>query len=313
MNYIQQFIESIDVPNSQKVVKSVLDNVEDRIDQYNLNELEQFILDSNPSSPKAIITICYVLGLYGRWLQEQNITNNDLYELAGKIDKKKLWKKAKPTAKNKFISYEKYLEVLSDIMRYEEFNPLYYKTLLESIYGGLFNNDLSVLKNLHGADIQGDLVTLHEDDGHTYKIKVSSELSNDLKELANTHIWERKNRYGLCRVKMRGIYYDSVFKIEDRTTASDDAHRFALYSRLRKISRDYLGYSLLPFHIYISGVMHRIKNDLEQYGLTLEEAFSENNRNRLAHEIISKELIRSNYTSEIGNFREIVKGHLDAF
>lgn len=313
MNYIQQFIESIDVPNTQKVVKSVLDNVEDRIDQYSLNELEQFILDSHPSSPKAIITISYVLGLYGRWLQEKNITDNDLYDLASNIDKKKLWKKAKPTAKNKFISFEKYLEVLSDIMRYEEFNPLYYKTLFNAIYDGLFNGDLSVLKNLRGEDIQGDSVTLREDDGHTYRIKVSSELSDNLKKLANTHIWERKNRYGLCRIKMRGIYYDSVFKIEDRTTASDDAHRFALYSRLRKISTDYLGYSLLPFHIYISGIMNRIKNDLERHGMTLEDAFSENNRNRLSYEIISKELIRSNYTSEIGNFREIVKGHLDVF
>lgn len=313
MNYIQQFLESIDVPNTKKVVKSVLENITDRIDRYSFNELEQFILSSNPSSPKAIITICYVLGLYGRWLREQNIVDSELYELSGKIDKKELWKKAKPAAKNKFISYEKYAEVLSDIMRYEEFNSLYYKTLLQSIYDGLYSNDLSVLKNLRGEDIRDDFVTLTEDDGHTYKINVSFELAADLKELANTCVWERKNRYGLCRVKMRGLYYDSVFKIEDRTTAADDAHRFALYSRLRKISNDYLGYSLLPFHIYISGIMHRIKIDLDQYGLSLEDAFSENNRNRLAHEIISKELIRSNYTSEIGNFREIVKGHLDVF
>lgn len=301
------------MPNTKKVVKSVLDDVKDRVEQYNLNQLERFILDSNPSSPKAITTIYYVLGLYGRWLEEQNLIESELSVLVGKIDKKEMWKRAKPTAKNKFISHEKYSEILLDIMRYEEFNSLYYKTLLQSIYDGLYSNDLSVLKNLRGQDIKDEFVTLTEDDGHTYKINVSFELATDLKELANTCVWERKNRYGLCRVKMRGIQYDSVFKIEDRTTAADDAHRFALYSRLRKISNDYLGYSLLPFHIYISGIMHRIKIDLNQHGLSVEDAFSENNRNLLAHEIISKELIRSNYTSEIGNFREIVKGHLDAF
>ncbi|MBO5315861.1 MAG: hypothetical protein J6B48_05450 [Clostridia bacterium] len=312
MNYIQQFLESIAVQNTSKVVKSVLNGADDRIKQYSVKEIEEFVLASNPNSPKAITTICYVLGLYGRWLQEQNI-DNKLYVLIGEIDKKGLWKKAKSSAKNKFVSYDTYIQVISDIARYEEFNPSYYMALFKCIYDGLYSNDLSVLKNLRASDINDNLITLIEDDGHSYKIKVSPEFAYELQELATMDIWERRNRYGVCKVKMRGLYCDSVFKIEDRTTASDDAHKFTLYSKLRKISNDYLGYSLLPFHIYISGIMHRIKIKLEQHGMTLEDAFSDNNRDKLAHEIISKELIRSNYSSEIGNFREIVKGHLDAF
>ena len=47
--------------------------------------------------------------------------------------------------------------------------------------------------------------------------------------------------------------------------------------------------------------------------IALEEAFAQNSRNKMAHLIISKELIRCNSSIEVGNFRELVKGHLDAF
>ena len=45
----------------------------------------------------------------------------------------------------------------------------------------------------------------------------------------------------------------------------------------------------------------------------MEEAFADNSRNRMAHLIIQKELVRCNSGIEIGNFRELVKGHLDSF
>ena len=41
--------------------------------------------------------------------------------------------------------------------------------------------------------------------------------------------------------------------------------------------------------------------------------FSLNNRNRDDHMIIEAELVRCNYGSEYGNFKDIVKGHLDMF
>ena len=59
--------------------------------------------------------------------------------------------------------------------------------------------------------------------------------------------------------------------------------------------------------------MHRIKLELEKNNISLEEAFADNSRNKMAHLIISKELMRCNSSIEIGNFREMVKGHLDSF
>ena len=81
----------------------------------------------------------------------------------------------------------------------------------------------------------------------------------------------------------------------------------------KKIEEDYLEYTLQPLQLYASGIMYRIKTNLRKNGLSPIEAFSDNSRNRKAFEIISSELIRCNYSTEVGNFREMVKGHVDIF
>lgn len=315
MNNVKRFMESIQVPNTAKVVKFVLKDVDTNIENYSMMELEQFILELKPSSPKAIITICYVLGLYAKWLQEQSIVGNDnLYQMIQSLDKKLLWVKSKPNAKKKFISYEEYKRVIHDIEMYEEYNSLYYTALFGCLWSGVYNDDLSVIKNMRKSDIANDgIITLHEDNGHTYKIKIPERLANDLMKLADIDTWQRPNRFGICNVDMRGVYPDSVFKIENRSTASNDSFRFTFYAKLRKIAKEYLEYSLLPLQLYTSGIMHRIKSELDKNDILLEEAFAQNSRNRMAHLIISKELIRCNSSIEVGNFRELVKGHLDSF
>lgn len=314
MNNVERFIESVQVANTAKVVRFVFKNTDVNIENYNLMELEQFILNLKPNSPKSIITICYVLSLYAKWLQEQNIiTSDNLYQMIQSLDKKLLWKRAKPNAKKKFISYEQYKRVVHDIGVYEDFNALYYEALFKCIYEGIYNDDLSVIKNLKSSDINDNIITLHEDNGHSYKIKVSDKLASELKQLASINIWERRNRFGVCQVDMRGAHKDSVFKIENRSTASNDSYKFTYYAKLRKIAKEYLEQPLLPLQLYASGIMHRIKVELDKNDIPLKEAFADNSRNRMAHLIISKELIRCNSGIEVGNFRELVKGHLDSF
>lgn len=313
---VEQYISSIESENSQKVIKHVFKKIDvNNVECYNLMQMEQLIIDASPNSPKEIITIIYVVSSYLKWMQEQGIVNNDnAYQIVQSIDKKLLWLKCKPKAKKKFISNKQYQDVIKDIATYEEYNALYYELLFSSIYYGIYNDDLSVIKNLRKSDISDDgVIILQEDNGHIYKLKVPEKLALDLKKLADINVWQRKNRFGTCNVDMRGIYSDSVFKIENRSTASDDSYRFTFYAKLRKIAKEYLEYSLLPIHLYASGIMHRIKLELDKNDISLKEAFTDNNRNKIAHMIIQKELIRCNSSIELGNFRELVKGHLDSF
>lgn len=316
MNNIQRFIDSIDVPNTEKVVRSVLGSIEIDIDLLCKNELESLILNLQPGSPKAITTICYVLGSYAKWLQREGLESGALLAEIQSVDKAALWKKAKPNAKKKFISYGRFQEILHEIELYEEFNPLYYSTLFRCVFEGVYNDDLSVIKNLRPSDICGTTLTLHEDNGHTYKLKVSAALTNALNELSTISVWERRNRYGVCRIDMKGSSFDSIFKVEYRKTkkiSEEGSYKFSYYSKLRKISDEYVEYKILPLQLFVSGIMHRIGMELKKNNITLQEAFADHSRNKLAHEIISKELIRCNYETDVGNFREMVKGHLDSF
>lgn len=315
-NYMGEFVNSIKSDNSKKVVKHVfkrIDNVD--IENYSLIQLEQLILNADINSPKDIITIIYILSSYVKWLQEKGIVkNDDMYQMLQSLDKKLLWKKASPYAKKKFISHKQYEQITKEIATYEEYNSLYFELLFSCIYYGIYNDNMSVLKNLRRSDIQEDgVITLREDNGHIYKIKVPERLAKDLIQLSTINKWIRPNRFGLCHVEMKGVYSDSVFKVENRSTNSEDSYKFSYYNKLRKISREYVGHSLLPLQLYASGIMHRIKVELNKNNISLEEAFSKNNRNKTAHMIIEKELVRCNSGIEISNFRELVKGHLYSF
>ena len=315
-NYVQGFIDSIESKNSQKVMKYVFKRINaDDIENYSPMQMEQLILDMQPNSNKEIITIVYVLSSYFKYLQEQGIIKGDnAYQIVQSLDKKLIWRKTKPYSKKKFISNEQFERVVKDIATFEEYNSLYFELLFSCIYHGIYNQDMSVLKNLRSNDIQEDgVVTLREDNSHVYKIKIPLRLAKDLKQLATIDKWTRPNRFGLCQVDMKGVYSDSIFKVESRTTNSEESYKFSYYSKLRKISKEYVGHTLLPLQLYTSGIMHRIKTELNKNDISLEEAFADNSRNRMAHLIISKELLRCNSNIEVGNFRELVKGHLNSF
>jgi uncharacterized protein YlaN (UPF0358 family) len=313
---VERYISSIESLNSQKVIKHIFKKIDvNNIEHYNLIQIEQLIIDASPNSPKEIITMIYVISSYLKWLQEQGMIDNDnTYQIIQSIDKKLLWIKCKPKAKKKFISNKQYREVIKDIATYEEYNALYYELLFSCIYYGVYSDDLSVIKNLRSRDISEDgIMILHEDNNHSYKLKVPERLALDLKKLADINVWQRNNRFGICNVDMRGVHSDSVFKIENRSTASNDSFRFTYYAKLRKIAKEYLERSLLPIHLYASGLMYRIKLELDKNNISLKEAFADNSRNKIAHMIIQKELIRCNSSIELGNFRELVKGHLESF
>jgi len=313
---IKKFINSFEVENTAKVIKHVLGDIEEKIENYSKVELEKFILDKEPNSYRAITTICYVIGVYAKWLNKNYpFEGNILLELVTGIDKKQLWKEIKPTARKKFVTYYDLKRIINDIELYEEFNELYYKTLLRCIYEGIYSEDMSVIKNLRGSDIRGNSVTLREDNGHIYNLTITTELARDIIELSRKQVWERRNRYGVCKVDMRGVNSDSVFKIEYRKSANiqNDKMRFCYYDKLRKICGRYLDNNISPFQLYISGIMYRIVTKLKEQNININDAMSLHNRDKNIHLLIQEELTRSNYGSELGNFKEIVRGHAEIF
>lgn len=304
----KRFVETLETPNTIKVVNSL--QVVGQYDYSNCtpDDLERIILSTKPNSPKAIVTTCYVMGLYARYLGDER-----LYQMIQELDNNSLWAKAKPNAAKKFISNSMFQEVYHDIGVYEEFNSFYYQMLFRCLYEGIYSDDMSVVKNLRASDIHGNRVTLYDDNGDSYEMEISTTLANGLQELGYVDIWERKNRSGICQIKLTGVHPDSCFKVEFRGRSTEDTYRYSYYRSLRKVSKDYLEYNLLPLQLYVSGMMYRIRLELEKHNISLEDAFSVHNRDRVVKEIISDELKRCNCNTEVKSFRQMVKGHLDVF
>lgn len=303
-----EFIDSIELDSTSKVIKSMSAIGDYDYSDISMIELEHIVLSMKPNSPKAITTICYAMSLYAK-----HMGNKDMEQMVRDIDRKSLWLRAKPMASKKFISNVDFNRVCAEIDEHEEHNATYQRALFECVYHGVYSDDMSVVKNLRASDVHDDFVTLRTDNGREHELKLPYKLADELKMLGNDNEWWRNNRYGAFKVKTKGPHEDSCFKVEDRSGTSKYQGRYSYYRILRKISKEYVGYSLLPLQLYVSGITHRIGLSLNQSGYDMSDAFSDNNKDRFVNRIISTELSRSNYDIEVRNFREMVKGHIDVF
>ena len=303
-----EFVNGIELNGTARIAKSMSIIGDYDYTDISLVDLEQIILSLEPNSPKAITTAVYIMSMFAK-----HIGNNDMIYMLKDIDRQALWMRAKPIASKKFISHDDFNRVCDEIDKCEEHNVLYQRSLFASIYCGVYCDDMSVLKNLRASDIHGNIVVLRSDNKSEHYLELPYKLADNLKLLGDDNVWWRNNRYGAFKVDVKGLHKDSCFKIEDRSGTSEYQGRYSYYRILRKISKEYVGYSLLPLQLYVSGIMHRIGIDLDRQGYGIEDAFSDNNKDRMVNKIISQELKRSGYNIEVRNFREIVKGHIDVF
>ena len=304
----KKFIDTLESPNTVKVINSMKVIGDHDYTNCTHDDLEKVILSMSPNSPKSVIRMCWALGAYARYLQDDR-----LYNMVQELDRNDIWAKAKPTAKKKFLSNTDFKQTCHIISTHEELNALYSETLFKCLYEGIYSDDMSVIKNLRGTDIKDNVITLREDNGNSYKMEISEELARALEELSESNTQDRKNRHGFFQIPVEGLYPDSCFKVEARKDTSAYAYRYTYYRVLRKIAKEYVGYNLLPLQIYVSGIMYRIGLKLQENNIGIEEAFSEHNHDRLVSKIISDELKRCNYNTDVNSFRQIVKGHLDVF
>lgn len=309
-NKFYEFVSSISSTKSQSVYKLYSSLGDYNYTNCDVDFVEKVIIDANPKNIKNITNICGVLKKYAVFINDKNLVN-----VIEKIDRHKLWKTIKQRGVKKFISYQQYQNICHDIDMWEEHNSLYYKTLFMAVYEGIYSNysqNTSVIRNLRSGDVEDGIVILRPDDEESYALKISKELSDNLIELSSINIWEQTGRCGTTQHKLSGDYLDTIFKTKKTKNATNREFEF-YYRRLNKIAKNYIEYPLTAYELFISGLMHRIVVKLKATGITVQEAFKMNNRNKEVKKIFSDELTRCHYTNTFGNFRELVEGYLDVF
>lgn len=289
----------------------------DALDKYNID-----VSSDNISSLEQLENIFVQLGFnsfnsiigFRSLLKSYSIFINDkpLFNLIRKIDIYRILEKIQGNMKHTYLSQSEFQDVYNSIGAYDEdtfyYNSVYYKSLFWAVYIGIFNDGLSVLKNLRASDVDGNIITLRDDDGKEWKLDVPEQLVLDFITLVNDSVWYRKNRSGLCKIHTEGIFYDSIFKVDIRSPNSKYSYSSTYYTMLRKIAVEYLGYTLAPKNLFMSGIINRIK---EQYGKA-DELFVEGIKtsDSILVDIYNQEAQRCHYEVGFWNFRQTILGRI---
>lgn len=272
-----------------------------------LEQLENIFVQLGFNSFNSIINFRALLKSYSIFINDK-----PLFNLIRKIDIYRILELTQGNMKHTYLSQSEFQDVYNSIGAYDEdtfyYNSVYYQSLFWAVYAGIFNDGLSVLKNLRASDIDGNIITLRDDDGKEWKLDVPEQLVLDFITLVNYSVWYRKNRSGLCKIHTEGIFYDSIFKVDIRSPNSKYSYSSTYYTMLRKIAVKYLGYTLAPKNLFISGIINRIK---EQYGKS-DELFVESIEisDPVLVDIFNKEAKRCHYEVGFWNFRQTVMGRI---
>lgn len=277
----------------------------------NEDELREMIIKCNPLNEEQIIYIIFLIRRYN-----QELKNDNVVTYVNNINAKELWEKCKTiNGQKKFLSYFD-LEVLTfQIMGDDFLNPIYFVGLIRSIYEGIYNNDLEILKNLNYSSIKTNRVEIIDNRGKLFSIPISEELYWILKDLSKIGVY-RKNAKGIFRIKDDRIapMKESCFKIE-KYSNNGKAYSLSYYKKLNIIKQKYNLYSFLPKDIYTSGLIYRIKLEIEKEGFNLKTVFID--YYKIWKNKLKNLLIKYDYTDvfegDIDKLRKNIKNRIDEF
>ena len=311
-NY-QKYMDMITNEHTRKNSKFYFD----ALDKYNidvssdnissLEQLENMFVQLGFNSFNSIISFRTLLKSYSIFINDK-----PLFNLIRKIDIYRILELTQGNMKHTYLSQSEFQDVYNAIGAYDEdtfyYNSVYYQSLFWAVYAGIFNDGLSVLKNLRASDIDGNTITLRDDNGEEWKLDIPKQLVLDFITLVNDSVWRRRNRNGLCEIHTEGLFYDSIFKVDIRPPNSKYSYSSTYYTMLRRIAVEYLGYTLAPKNLFISGIINRIK---EQYGKS-DELFVEGIKTSdpVLVDIFNQEAKRCHYNIAFWNFRQTIMGRI---
>lgn len=278
---IEEFLSTFNNAKSMSTYKTTLKKIcEGGLNPevlLHLNDLDLFsyIVELRPNSLKSVSNYKSTLMQYAKYRQ-----NTDALERLNRLDRISILEQCEALGyiRPQFVSHDRFMHITNAIRNSSTRNALFIASLLQVIYYGIYNEDMSVITNLRASDINlaNAQVMVHCDNGDIYPLPLPTELARDLISLSTIQTEERNNRFGPFEMPIEGRYSDSCFKLEARTTGEN--HQYSYLSRIREVLPEFLGYDMDPRDIYLSGIMNQVKKNLKNEGITLEEAFAPHSR-----------------------------------
>ena len=283
----------------------------DTVMMMSVDKLSELFIKLHPINTKAISSYLNVLKRYAEYTNNQSFV-----DISKKINVTAIWNQYSSSAEKtrRYVSNSEFQSILFNLQMDDMMNVDYYVALLQAIYEGIYSDDLTALSNLRGQDIHGNVVVVRCDGKEPFKLEISHNLATKLKDVADLTRWEKRNRCGEFSIPIEGDYPDSCFKVENRNNIPDRSYRHCYYRYIRKVAElAKLDYRLRAKNLYISGIMHRVKMQLEEKGMTLEQAFAFKRRWGEDVDIVRRELERVHYPYPYAKFTALITGYIDDF
>ena len=275
------------------------------------DELSGLLIEVHPTNARSISCYLNMLRRYAAYVGHERFI-----EISKGIDTTTIWNQYNTSSdrKRRYLSHSEFQSMLFNMQMEDVMNVNYYITLMQAIYEGIYSDDMSALTNMRGQDVRGNIVIVRCDNKEPFELEITSDLAERLRELAELNRWERKNRSGEFTVAIEGNYPDSCFKVENRNYVVDRDYKDCYYRYIRKVvEMTELDFPLRAKNLYISGIMHRVKEQLESKGMTLEQTFAFKRRWGDDVEIVRKELERVHYPYVYRDFTKLVTGYIADF
>ena len=327
-NFLNDFYNCKDNDKNERVAcKKITEFCEknkfdsENILSYNENEFRELLNYFKPTSLVELSNLVYRIGKVIRIYSDENGLEWNNSVLIN-IDKETLWLSLKE--ENDFKRYfneNKYNSIIEELNKDVLFdgNDLYYKTLFMAIYEGMYNKNLTELKNLRVSDIDNvqNIVTLKDDNGNVRQLEISDELKKNLIKLSSVNVWYKiqgRSHTPIGRY-IGGEYNDSIFKILTYNNKDKSkSYKEFYYRRLKTLCEEFLGYNTTPMQIFISGIMNRVYKQMKELNANIGDLRnSKNNYTSMAKFLIRKECNRVNYNVNLHSFMRVLKSYADVF
>lgn len=282
----------------------------DKVMEMSADELTDLLIQTQPNSITEVRNLKGSITKYAEFYG-----NKEFVKVAKQVDPLNVWVLycESGTKKQRFISKHAFDELIQEFQMAGELNSEYRVALLRCIYEGVWSDDWSVIINLRGSDVHGNVVTVRPDGRESFDLTVSDELAESLVELSRMNYTERQNRFGMFSIQTFGKYHDTCFKLENRKDKEID--RKQCYWRECKKVYDVVGFEprIKPRQLYVSGLIYKVKEELEKNGIALEQVFVYKGRHKVGVEIVNKVMEQHGYPYSYVDLSKMVVGHVNSF
>ena len=283
---------------------------------YDIDLVVRCVKDFVPRSHYELSIFVSVVKSFVTYASEHGAVDTCLDKLEA-LDRKKLWDEMKDGISSYLLGEDEYKNIIADIEQYQGNNALYYTTLMMAVYEGLFASGITVPMYLRRGDINGNEVTLRQDEDSdvTWTVKVSDKLARNLVKLSYEIVWERYNRVGgIIEQTMVGLHDDSCFKCvrNKNGTSYERSYSLFAYRKIQYIVKEYIGRKMSYKNIAMSGVLHRSLERARALNIDVKKAVEKStveNESSVYTQIMMDEGSKINYNITPRYVREYTRSY----